>query len=399
MLINCIVALIWFSVVKAEEPFIVHMPVPVRIVGSTPDHAPKHYVGGVRSDDIPYERRGAHSHETYSPAADGMESYGMPDMYSNWQPTPYVAPVYIPSQEYLTYKEAAKGLKSQIATRNELRQKIKEMDQFETRSRVLDEATKSIVETKEYLGRDQFEEAEISARISHTLLDLTTSLTPGVSWARDVYEALSGKDLHSGETLDAFARSVAILGVISGGFGSKAVKAMQVIEKTTKVGLGGAPHLASLMARRLSGSAEKVAKSATELRKSPGVSVISAPLHNSDTLLRGTHANAGLVPKEIGEQLVGKQFSNFDAFKKKYWKLMAESKYAKNFDERDLLEMRKGNAPFAVESQSVGKNVKYELHHIEPINQGGHVYDVSNIMMVTPRFHQEALIEGYHYAR
>ena len=78
---------------------------------------------------------------------------------------------------------------------------------------------------------------------------------------------------------------------------------------------------------------------------------------------------------------------------------MADSQYVKDFDALDRILMKAGKAPKAPESQWIGKRAKYELHHMEPINQGGSVYDVSNIMITTPRFHKEVLLREYHYGK
>lgn len=59
--------------------------------------------------------------------------------------------------------------------------------------------------------------------------------------------------------------------------------------------------------------------------------------------------------------------------------------------------MRAGNAPFVARRQAVGARRTYELHHVTPIDQGGGVYDLDNLMITTPRFHQEALHPEYHY--
>jgi len=37
------------------------------------------------------------------------------------------------------------------------------------------------------------------------------------------------------------------------------------------------------------------------------------------------------------------------------------------------------------------------LHHKTPINQGGSVYDVDNLYIVTPKYHKEILDPAYHY--
>lgn len=143
-------------------------------------------------------------------------------------PTPYV---YIPGAKARTIKEGKEHYRGQIKRREELRQQIKGMDQYEQRSSVLDFATGSMKISRDSYLADEFDEGNIAAEIADTLLDLATSMTPGVSWARDVYEAISGTDLHSGEELNSFARSMAVMGTVTFGFASKAQKAVNVIEK------------------------------------------------------------------------------------------------------------------------------------------------------------------------
>ena len=59
--------------------------------------------------------------------------------------------------------------------------------------------------------------------------------------------------------------------------------------------------------------------------------------------------------------------------------------------------MIKGNAPIALREQSLGKRITYELHHKTPIHQGGATYDLSNILITTPRYHIEALEKMTHF--
>jgi hypothetical protein len=58
--------------------------------------------------------------------------------------------------------------------------------------------------------------------------------------------------------------------------------------------------------------------------------------------------------------------------------------------------MEGGLAPFAVKSQHIGLQKNYHLHHKSPISHGGAVYDLSNIQIVTPRFHKEVLEKSFH---
>ncbi len=46
--------------------------------------------------------------------------------------------------------------------------------------------------------------------------------------------------------------------------------------------------------------------------------------------------------------------------------------------------------------QRAGGHVKYILHHKTPISQGGGVYDLDNLIVVTPRYHSEILDPTYH---
>ena len=55
-----------------------------------------------------------------------------------------------------------------------------------------------------------------------------------------------------------------------------------------------------------------------------------------------------------------------------------------------------GKAPRVAKAQTVGKLDAYVLHHRMPIQRGGGVYDLDNIVVVTPRFHKEALDLSYH---
>lgn len=140
-----------------------------------------------------------------------------------------------------------------------------------------------------------------------------------------------------------------------------------------------------------------VGLTARELRSLPGSAEISRRLPNSENILRGTNRNAGLVPIDIGLALSGRKFNNFDGLRENFWLEVSRSKYAEQFDSSSRTLMQSGRAPFVDSAQKLGSRGRYELHHIEPINQGGSVYDLSNLMIVTPRFHKEILNREYHY--
>jgi hypothetical protein len=73
--------------------------------------------------------------------------------------------------------------------------------------------------------------------------------------------------------------------------------------------------------------------------------------------------------------------------------------FATNFSAQNLAYMRRGSAPIALTSQSYGSQTRYILHHIQPIQNGGGVYDMTNILVVTPLFHQYVLDRSSHFGK
>lgn len=127
---------------------------------------------------------------------------------------------------------------------------------------------------------------------------------------------------------------------------------------------------------------------------------------DAPTLLRGTQQNAGFVPLEVAKMLEGQTFKSFDAFRNAFWKSVAKSKYAGEFGTYNIGRMSLGFAPEAPSSKWLaGKLARgkagtvYELHHQSPIYQGGSVYDLSNIIVLTPKFHKQILEQRFHFRR
>jgi hypothetical protein len=125
----------------------------------------------------------------------------------------------------------------------------------------------------------------------------------------------------------------------------------------------------------------------------------SLPLAERSKFLHGSGGNAGFIPKEIGDKMFGKNFANLDEFRSAFWQTVAESNYAKEFSKANILRMQKGNAPFVLESQALGLRRTYELHHIQPIQYNGSVYDLSNLLVSTPRFHIDILDKKFHFGK
>lgn len=115
----------------------------------------------------------------------------------------------------------------------------------------------------------------------------------------------------------------------------------------------------------------------------------------------GNQDNAARIPTDIAARLRGRIFDTFDDFRNAFWKEIAGSPHAMHFkaDPSNIYRMRGGYAPLVHPSQSVGKLRSYVLHHQVPIHVGGAVYDIDNILIVTPRFHAEILDPVYHFGR
>ena len=106
--------------------------------------------------------------------------------------------------------------------------------------------------------------------------------------------------------------------------------------------------------------------------------------------LRGTAGNAAEIPAQIAEKLNDRQFSDFNAFRKAFWgEVASDPVLSKQFSPSNLIEMKKGNAPFAAITQSSGGRVKYELDHSIEIQNGGGVYDMENLVIRTPLNHMK----------
>ncbi len=78
----------------------------------------------------------------------------------------------------------------------------------------------------------------------------------------------------------------------------------------------------------------------------------------------------GVIPKNIGEKLEGREFKDFDEFRNAFWTKVGNSKYADEFSDSNIELMKQGLAPYVISSQANGGQVKYVLHHNNPIHNG-----------------------------
>lgn len=97
------------------------------------------------------------------------------------------------------------------------------------------------------------------------------------------------------------------------------------------------------------------------------------------------------IPMQIASKMRGKKYSSWNAYRRRLWQLIGRSAlFEGQFELGDLLIMRRGLAPLAEPDEQVGGRIKYEIHHIKKIADGGDVYDVDNMRIISPKFHVEA---------
>jgi hypothetical protein len=96
------------------------------------------------------------------------------------------------------------------------------------------------------------------------------------------------------------------------------------------------------------------------------------------------------IPAEIADTLRGREFSSFRAFRRAFWKAVANDEVLNDqFTLFNKVDMRIGLSPSAHPSEQVGGKTKFEIHHIKPISEGGSVYDIDNLRVLTPKQHIE----------
>ncbi|APR78517.1 Rhs-family protein [Minicystis rosea] len=134
------------------------------------------------------------------------------------------------------------------------------------------------------------------------------------------------------------------------------------------------------------------------LRNSPGKAYMGENHPDPENWMKGTERNAGRIPKSVAEALKGRWFRTFDDFREAFWRAVAaDPKASARFDEGQVKTMRRGESPFTTWEQQYKGQKRYVIHHLTPIQHGGGVYDMGNLAVVTPRFHQSILDRGYHF--
>ena len=190
--------------------------------------------------------------------------------------------------------------------------------------------------------------------------------------------------------------------VLNDGDLAKNIDALETIDFYKKNINGNTDELAEsfkLAANKEDWISSKIVEIRSKARSLPGTSKGNG-ININGKWMRGTDANIGLFPKRIADKLKGRQFKNFKEVRTEFWKTVADDPELFNqFGRSSKSEMLKGNSPFALKTQQVGGRIKYELHHKIPIHDGGGVYDIDNLIIVSPRYHKEILDPAYHFKR
>lgn len=123
-------------------------------------------------------------------------------------------------------------------------------------------------------------------------------------------------------------------------------------------------------------------------RDEPGVvtgvgSVVTGLWLNETTRGRGAP-----IPASIADQLRDKNFDSFDKFRSAFWALVGRNgELLIQFSPGNRGLIKRGFAPKALEDDWARGRTTFELHHVHEIQNGGDVYNLDNLMIVTPKVH------------
>ena len=118
----------------------------------------------------------------------------------------------------------------------------------------------------------------------------------------------------------------------------------------------------------------------------PGIAFSSQPARTyAGPWLGDLGATIGQVPPQVAGKLAGREFNSFSAFCQAFWRAVADTpELAAQFSAANLARMRNGAPPLAALSQQFEGFSAYMIYHKIPVSQGGAVFDMSNMLIVTP---------------
>ncbi|EEN0021934.1 HNH endonuclease [Salmonella enterica] len=109
--------------------------------------------------------------------------------------------------------------------------------------------------------------------------------------------------------------------------------------------------------------------------------------------------NGAPIPSHIADKLRGRSYGSFDDLREDLWEEISnDPKLMAQFGEDNQERISNGLAPWVPsDGYYHGPNEvvkKFQIHHDQAIEDGGGVYDLDNLRIVTPRLHDEI-----HYRR
>lgn len=124
------------------------------------------------------------------------------------------------------------------------------------------------------------------------------------------------------------------------------------------------------------------------LRNLPGQVTGKGQKVTGTWLADADQGNGSPIPSQIADKLRGRTFSNFDGFREAFWQEVSKDpELSKQFIPANVTRAANGRAPRAKFADTVGKRRSFEIHHLTPISQGGEVYNVDNMGVMTPKHH------------
>jgi hypothetical protein len=135
---------------------------------------------------------------------------------------------------------------------------------------------------------------------------------------------------------------------------------------------------------------EEYAQILARARNEPGVASGAGQQVGADWLNAGIRTGAMPIPASVAERLEGRRFGSFDAYRRAFWKAVAqEPELMGQFDRRSQEAIKKGFAPSTPKSVRVGKRDRWELDHINPLWNNGELYGADNLQIMPPKSHIE----------
>jgi hypothetical protein len=127
-----------------------------------------------------------------------------------------------------------------------------------------------------------------------------------------------------------------------------------------------------------------------EQRNTPGKASQSGPLESASGKWLDAKTPAA-IPAQVAEALVGREFKSFKEMRGAIWETIAAHEELNGaFSGSNLSNMEGGFSPFAPTAYHINGSdagMRFNLHHIQAIENGGAVYDLSNLQIVSPKVH------------